>query len=72
VIETVGRVVGSPVQSERRERRPGDPPVLFASSDRLQRELGWQPRYPSLETIVRHAWQWHHSHPRGYRTTAAP
>jgi UDP-glucose-4-epimerase GalE len=71
VVETVARVVGAPVRSTHRERRPGDPAVLFASSDRLQRELGWRPRFPSLETIVRHAWQWHQSHPRGYRTSAA-
>lgn len=70
VIETVGRVVGAPVRWNKSPRRPGDPAVLFAASDRLQRELGWRPRFPSLETIVRHAWQWHEAHPRGYRAAA--
>ncbi|MBY0495636.1 MAG: UDP-glucose 4-epimerase GalE [Cyanobacteria bacterium] len=66
VIEAVGRVVGRPVAWESAPRRPGDPAVLYASSDRAQRELGWQPQYTDLEVIVRHAWQWHSTHPRGY------
>jgi UDP-glucose-4-epimerase GalE len=68
VIDTVTRVVGSSVQWTVAPRRPGDPAALYASSDRLQRELSWRPRYPDLEDIVRHAWAWHRSHPHGYRT----
>jgi UDP-glucose 4-epimerase len=66
VIDTVGRVVGRPVAWEPAPRRAGDPAVLYAASDLVQRELGWQPRYADLEVIVRHAWQWHSTHPRGY------
>ncbi|HUE87777.1 MAG TPA: UDP-glucose 4-epimerase GalE [Vicinamibacterales bacterium] len=68
VIETVGRVVGAPVQWTPAPRRPGDPAALYASSDRLQRELGWKPAYPELQLIVQHAWQWHRSHPHGHRS----
>ena len=66
VIDTVGRVVGRPVAWQSAPRRPGDPAVLYASSDRAQRELGWTPQYADLEVIVRHAWQWHSTHPKGY------
>jgi len=66
VIDTVSRVVGRPVAWQSAPRRPGDPAVLYASSDRAQRELGWRPQYTDLEVIVRHAWQWHSTHPRGY------
>jgi UDP-glucose-4-epimerase GalE len=66
VIDTVGSVLGRPVAWQSAPRRPGDPAVLYASSDRAQRELGWRPRYAELEVIIRHAWQWHSSHPRGY------
>jgi UDP-glucose 4-epimerase len=66
VIDTVGRVLGRPVAWQSAPRRPGDPAVLYASSDRAQRELGWRPQFPELEVIVRHAWQWHSTHPRGY------
>ena len=66
VIDTVGRVVGRPVAWQSAPRRPGDPAVLYAASDRAQRELGWKPHFADLEVIVRHAWQWHSTHPRGY------
>jgi UDP-glucose 4-epimerase len=38
------------------QRREGDPPALVASSDKLRKTLGWTPKYPDLETIVAHAW----------------
>lgn len=66
VIDTVSRVVGSPVAWDPAPRRPGDPAVLYAASERAQSELKWAPRYADLEVIVRHAWQWHSTHPRGY------
>ena len=66
VIDTVSRVVGRPVAWQSAPRRVGDPAVLYAASDRAQRELGWRPQYRDLEVIVRHAWQWHSTHPRGY------
>jgi UDP-glucose-4-epimerase GalE len=68
VIESVSRIVGAPVQWTAAPRRPGDPAALYAASDRLQRELGWQPRYAALDTIVEDAWRWHRTHPHGYRT----
>ena len=67
VIETVSRVVGRPVAWNSAPRRPGDPAVLYASADRARTELGWRPNYTDLEVIVRHAWQWHKGHPRGYQ-----
>jgi len=66
VIDTVSRVLGRPVAWESAPRRPGDPAVLYAASDRARGELGWQPKFADLEVIVRHAWQWHSTHPRGY------
>jgi UDP-glucose-4-epimerase GalE len=71
VVTAVERVTGRPVRWQHAPRRPGDPAVLYASSARLERELGWKPRYPSLDTIVRHAWQWHQGHPKGYRDSTA-
>jgi UDP-glucose 4-epimerase len=67
VIDTVSNVVGSPVRWTPAPRRPGDPAVLYASSERLQRDLAWRPNYADLDVIVRHAWQWHRSHPHGYQ-----
>lgn len=49
-----------------RPRRPGDPPKLVASSQKVRAELGWNPQFPSLESIVQSAWAWHAAHPDGY------
>ncbi len=59
VIEAAGRVTGQPIAYEVQDRRPGDPAVLVAASDRAQRELGWQPRYRDIEAIIETAWRWH-------------
>jgi UDP-glucose 4-epimerase len=66
VIETARAVTGHPIPAVDGPRRPGDPDELVASSERLQRDLGWKPQYPALEEIVRSAWEWHSAHPRGY------
>ena len=68
VLRTAEAVVGRPIPAVEVGRRPGDPAVLIASSEKIKRELGWRPRYPDLETIIRTAWEWHRKHPRGYRT----
>jgi UDP-glucose 4-epimerase len=67
VIETARRVTGHPIPVEESPRRPGDAPRLVACSDRIRRELGWTPLHPALEDIVRSAWEWHRSHPNGYK-----
>lgn len=59
VIESARRVTGHPIPAEVHPRRPGDPAVLVASSQKAIRELGWQPRYTQLDEIVRTAWLWH-------------
>ncbi len=66
VIETARRVTGRAITAVETARRPGDPAVLVASSQNIRRELGWQPKYPELEQIVRSAWEWHQRHPGGY------
>ncbi len=66
VIETARRITGHPIPHVVGPRRPGDPATLVASSERIRHELGWQPRYPSLEAIIGSAWEWHRTHPRGY------
>jgi UDP-glucose-4-epimerase GalE len=66
VIRTAEEVTGKSVPVREGPRRPGDPPVLVASSEKIQRELGWRPRYTELRPIIETAWNWHRSHPRGY------
>ena len=59
VIESARRVTGHPIPAEVHPRRPGDPAVLVAGSQKAIRELGWQPRYTQLDDILRTAWAWH-------------
>ncbi len=66
VIETVRRVTGRPVAVREAPRRPGDPAVLVASSEKARRELGWEPRFTALDEIVRTAWEWHRQNPAGF------
>ncbi len=66
VIETARRVTGHPIPVVEHPRRPGDAPRLVACSDRIRRELGWDPVYPDLTDILASAWEWHRSHPHGY------
>jgi len=66
VIEVARKVTGHPIPVIESPRRAGDPAVLIASSEKIRRDLGWQPRFPDLKTIVESAWQWHRTHPDGY------
>jgi len=66
VIEVARQVTGHPIPAAESPRRLGDPAVLVASSTKIQRELGWKPRYTDLESIVLSAWDWHRNHPNGY------
>jgi UDP-glucose 4-epimerase len=66
VIEAAREVTGRPIPVVSAARRPGDPAILIASSERIRRELGWKPRYPALRDIVETAWVWHRTHPDGY------
>ncbi len=66
VLEVARRVTGEPIPMVEAARRPGDPAVLVASSERIQQELGWQPQHPDLDDIIRSAWEWRRQHPEGY------
>jgi UDP-glucose 4-epimerase len=59
-------VTGHAIPAEDAPRRPGDPAVLVASSEKIRRELGWKPRCPELEQIVASAWEWRRQRPNGY------
>ncbi|MCU0476490.1 MAG: UDP-glucose 4-epimerase GalE [Anaerolineae bacterium] len=65
-IETVRRVTGHPIPVQTGARRAGDLARLVADSSKIKAELGWQPRYGDLQSIVETAWRWHQSHPHGY------
>lgn len=67
VIDTARSVTGHPIPEVVAPRRPGDPPRLIGASAKVKRELGWQPQFPDLHSIIASAWEWHRAHPEGYR-----
>ncbi len=67
VIESVERIASRKISVNISPRRPGDPASLVASSARARHELGWMPKYSSLDSIVASAWAWKQRFPKGYR-----
>lgn len=67
VIESVERIASRKISVNISPRRPGDPASLVASSAHARHELGWMPKYSSLDSIVASAWAWKQRFPKGYR-----
>lgn len=67
VIEAARKVTGHPIPVVEQPRRPGDPPKLVGDSKKIRKQLGWEPRYDNIETIIESAWNWQKAHPNGYR-----
>ncbi|MFT4113595.1 UDP-glucose 4-epimerase GalE [Silvibacterium sp.] len=59
VVESARRVTGHAIPVVEEPRRPGDPAVLIASSEKIGKELGWKPEYAELDGIIASAWKWH-------------
>lgn len=66
VVEVARKVTGIDIKAELGERRPGDPAILVASSEKAKKELAWKPKYDDLGTIIETAWKWHKEHPNGF------
>jgi UDP-glucose 4-epimerase len=66
VIEAARRVTGHGIPDRPAGRRPGDPPALYAASDKLRERYQWAPRYVEIEEMIATAWRWHQAHPSGY------
>ena len=68
VVAAAERVTDRAVRRTIVERRPGDPAILLAASKKARAELGWAPRFEELDAIIQTAWNWHRTHPNGYRS----
>ena len=66
VVDCCRKITGKEIPIKEMPRRPGDPPRLIAASEKIKRELGWQPKFQSLDAIIESAWNWHQKFPRGY------
>jgi UDP-glucose 4-epimerase len=66
IIQMIKKISGVDFPTPFSPRRAGDPARLIAKAEKIKKELGWEPKYSDLETIIKSAWQWHKSHPQGY------
>lgn len=66
VIKAVEKVSGLKVPATFAPRRAGDPPALYADATKAKNELGWAPKFLSIEPIIATAWRWHKARPKGY------
>ena len=67
VVALVRKITEIDIKEVIAPRRAGDPAVLIASSEKIRKELKWEPKYNELSTIVETAWNWHKNHPEGYK-----
>ena len=59
VIDAAERVIGRKLKIPEFDRRPGDPALLVASSQKARHLLEWNPALPDIHAIVESAWKWH-------------
>ena len=59
VIECARKVTKQEIKATKQDRREGDPDTLIGSAQKAKDVLGWNPRYPDLESILQTAWNWH-------------
>lgn len=58
VIDRARQMTGREIRVVEAPRRTGDPARLVADARLAREQLGWQPQYADLSTIVEHAWHW--------------
>lgn len=66
VIEACQRVTGKKIKTIEHPRRAGDPDMLISSPEKAMNELKWQPKFNSIDQIIKTAWDWINNHPNGY------
>ena len=59
VIAAALKITDCDIPYQESDRRPGDPPVLIGSSEKIRKNLGWSPAYYDLDAIIETAWRWH-------------
>ena len=61
VVDVARKISGREIKITEADRRIGDPPKLISDCRKAKRNIGWNPQYPDLETIIETAWKWHSS-----------
>lgn len=56
IVKAARQVTGKEIPAVITERRPGDPAVLVATSQKAQEVLGWRPKYTDIKEIISDAY----------------
>ncbi|EKD56221.1 MAG: hypothetical protein ACD_58C00265G0004 [uncultured bacterium] len=67
LVETVKKVSEVDFKVSYMPRREGDPDELVADSSRAREMLNWTPKYDTIESIIKTAYDWHEKHPKGFK-----
>lgn len=62
IAEVARKVTGKKIPVKMSPARPGDPAILYTDPKKIKYEIGWQPKYPDIESMVRHGWDWRAAH----------
>jgi UDP-glucose 4-epimerase len=65
VIDMVEKITDKKVTVKVLPKRPGDANALYASNEKIKKDLSWSPKY-GLKEIVESAYKWHSANPNGY------
>lgn len=66
IVTEARRITSHPIPIQIYGKRPGDPPALIAETSKLRNEIGWEPTYDTIESILESSWRWHRTNPEGY------
>ncbi len=66
MLDAARDVTGKPIPAKMGPRRAGDPSTLIAASDKARKILGWKPQFDDVHEIIKTAWNWKETHPKGY------
>jgi UDP-glucose 4-epimerase len=66
VIQAARKITGKEIEARMAPRRAGDPSRLVADAKIAKEKLGWNPKFPDIESIIESAWKWHQTYPAGY------
>jgi UDP-glucose 4-epimerase len=65
IIDASEKVTEQNIKKEIGPRRAGDPPILVASSDKIKKVLGWEPKHTDIKDIIQSAWNFHKNYNKG-------
>ncbi|XP_028805926.1 UDP-glucose 4-epimerase GEPI48-like [Neltuma alba] len=67
MVKAFEKVSGKKIPLVMAGRRPGDAEIVYASTEKAERELNWKAKY-SIEDMCRDLWNWASKNPYGYQS----